>query len=74
MVRKSGVFHCQFSTYKQYYVLVSRLIDVLSQDSVVPVSCVGLLELLQKFMFLMVNGEERTSHHRKTSACYDLEE
>lgn len=47
---------------------MSRLINILSQDSVVPVSHVVLMELLQKFIFLMVNGEERISHHGKTSA------
>lgn len=54
MVRKTPVFLCLFSTHKQYYVFMSRLVNVLSRDFVVPVSCVGLLELPQKFMFLMV--------------------
>lgn len=35
-----------------------RLVNVLYLDFVVPVSCVGLIELLQKFMFLMVIGKE----------------
>lgn len=35
---------------------MSRLINVLSQDFVVPVY-VGLIELPQKFMFLMVMGK-----------------
>lgn len=34
-----------FSTHKQYYVFMSRLVNVLSRDFVVPVSCLGLIEL-----------------------------
>lgn len=44
-------------THKQYYVFMSRLVNVLSLDFVVPVSCVRLIELPQKFMFLILMGK-----------------